>query len=163
MLVLSRKEACFSLQSFPDELQFCTPVYRQRKSFFLGFHPPTCSSSSLEVFNTHSKPSIKWFQCVVMLREGRDPDEANGWGIHDCHHFFSLWLTCKVFQQDKWTTFNSRQFLNEKAVKNQNKYFYIWLQRLTKVVLYWSPESILRRHLKDILSAAEQYLLMKLL
>lgn len=64
------------------------------------------------------------------LREGRDPTKHIGWGIHDCHSFFSPWLTCRLFQQDKWTTFNPQQFLSEKALKNQKKYFHIWLQRL---------------------------------
>lgn len=97
-----------------------------------------------------------------MLREGRDPDEA--------HRVGNPWSSPFLFPVTQLQGISTRQinyfhsiFLNKKkAVKNQNKYFHIWLQRLKKVVLYWSPESILQRHLKGILSAAEQYLLMKL-
>lgn len=68
----------------------------------------------------------------------------------------------KLFQQDKLTTWNSQLFLHGKVDKNQNKYFHIPPQRLKKVILCWSPESVLQRHLKGILSAAEQYLLTQL-
>lgn len=129
---------------------------------FFSFHPPTCSSSSLEVFTLAVSQASNYFNVWLCTERSETLVKHRGWGIHDCHNFFSLWLSCRLFQQDKWTTFNSQQFLNEKAVRNQNKYFHIWLQRLKKEVLYWSPESVLRRHLKGILSAAEQYLLMKL-
>lgn len=55
------------------------PVYRQRKSSFYGFHPPTCSSS-LAVFILSVESRIKWVACVVMLWEGRDPGQADRGG-----------------------------------------------------------------------------------
>lgn len=77
--------------------------------FCFCFHPPTCSSSSLEVFmHTVSQASNDF---NVWLRSERaqtcDVMKHIGWGIHDCHHLFSLWLNCRLFQQDELLSIHS--------------------------------------------------------
>lgn len=77
------------------------PVYRQRKSSFFWFPPSHLFFLLPRSFYTHSKPSIKWFQCVVMLREVRDPDEAQRVG--------NPWLSSFLFLVTQLQAISTRQ------------------------------------------------------
>lgn len=94
----------------------------RRNPFFFPFPLSHLFCLLPRSFYNHSKPRIKWFQCVVTLREGRDPDEAQRVG--------NPWLSPFLFPVTQLQAISTRQMscfqftaflLNKKAVKNQNK------------------------------------------
>lgn len=78
--------------------------------FFFHFHSPTCFASSLEVFIITVSQGSNDFNVWLHSERAETLMKHKGWGTHDCHHFFSLWLSCRLFQQDKWAAFNSQHF-----------------------------------------------------
>lgn len=76
-------------------------IGRGNPFFLLLFLPSHLFFLLPRSFYTHSKPMIKWFQCVVTLREGRDPDEAQRVG--------NRWLSPFLFPVTQLQAVSTRQ------------------------------------------------------